>query len=113
VLAFLGSLVGSHGGEATHRSILPARHGSEGVLVSGAQIRAARALLGWTARDLARHAVVSVSTVNLIEGAVGLTGATREQMAAVQAALEAAGIEFLGGEAPGVRLHPKALKRKR
>jgi len=82
-------------------------------LVSGAQIRAARALLGWTARDLARHAIVSVSTINLIEGAASRPGATREQLAAVQTALEEAGIEFLSDDAPGVRLHPKALKRKR
>ena len=81
-------------------------------MVSGAQIRAARALLGWTARDLARRAIVSVSTVNLIEGA-GFASATREQLAAVQTALQAAGIEFLSGDAPGVRLHPKGTKQER
>lgn len=84
-----------------------------GHLISGTQIRAARDLLGWTARDLAQRAVVSVSTVNLIEGARGLPSTTREQMGAVRAALEEAGIEFLEGDAPGVRLHPKRSKRKR
>jgi transcriptional regulator with XRE-family HTH domain len=41
-------------------------------MISGAQVRAARALLGWTVRDLARHAIVSITAVNLIEGATGL-----------------------------------------
>jgi transcriptional regulator with XRE-family HTH domain len=82
-------------------------------MISGAQIRAARNLMGWTARDLSQRAVVSVSTVNLIENAKGLPSTTREQVAAVRAALEEAGIEFLDGDAPGVRLHPKGSKRKR
>jgi hypothetical protein len=30
-------------------------------MISGVQVRAARALLGWTARDLSRRSVVSVS----------------------------------------------------
>jgi hypothetical protein len=30
-----------------------------------------------------------------------------ERQAAIQLVLEAAGIEFLDGNAPGVRLHPK------
>ena len=89
------------------------RRAREGKLISGAQVRAARALLGWTARDLAHQAVVSVSTVNLIEGATGLPSTTRDQIDAVQAALEAAGIEFLNDDAPGVRLHPKLAKRRR
>jgi hypothetical protein len=69
--------------------------------------------LGWTARDLAHQAVVSISTVNLIEGATGLPSTTREQVEAVQAALEAAGIEFFNSNAPGVRFHPKPTKRRR
>jgi hypothetical protein len=38
-----------------------------------------------TARDFARRAVVSVSTVNLIEGADGLPSTTRAQLEVVQA----------------------------
>ena len=36
-------------------------------MVSGAQVRAGRGLLGWTPRDLARMANVGVFTVNQIE----------------------------------------------
>jgi transcriptional regulator with XRE-family HTH domain len=59
-------------------------------MISGAQIRAARALLGWTAKDLAQKAKVGVSTVQRI-----------------QSALEAAGIEFTNGDVPGIRFHQK------
>jgi hypothetical protein len=46
----------------------------------------------------------------MIEGPDGLPSTSRERVAAVQATLEAAGIEFLNGEAPGVRLRPKKRK---
>src|ERR1700730_15398442 len=82
-------------------------------MISGAQVRAARAMLGWTTRELARRAVVSIATVNLIEGAEGLPSTTRANVEAVQATLEAAGIEFLGGDAPGMRLRRKKLSRWR
>ena len=69
-------------------------------MISGAQVRVARALLRWTARDLARRAVVSVSTVNLIEGADGLPSTTRGQLEAVQATFEAEGIESWAATRP-------------
>ncbi len=53
-----------------------------------------RAALGWTVRELAEQARVAVATVNRFEtgGAVPIA-ATREAM---QAAMEAAGVRFLG-----------------
>ena len=42
----------------------------------------------------------------ILEHVQGLA-ANVDALAAVQATIEAAGIEFLGGDAPGVRLHPK------
>jgi len=80
-------------------------------LISGAQIRAARALLRWSVRDLARQAVVSIATVNLIEDATGLPSTSRAQVEAVQATLESMGIEFLNGDTPGVRLRHNKSKR--
>jgi transcriptional regulator with XRE-family HTH domain len=82
-------------------------------MISGAQVRAARALLGWTTRDLAKRAVIGISIVSMMEGADdGLPSTSREHVAAVQATLAAMGIEFLNGDAPGVRLHPKRQRRK-
>jgi hypothetical protein len=65
---------------------------------------AARAMLGWSVRDLAKRAIVSIATVNLIEDTSGLPSTSAATLAAIQATLEAAGIEFLGGDAPGVKL---------
>jgi hypothetical protein len=76
-------------------------------MISGAQVRAARAMLGWTARALAKKAVVPIFTLEWIEGEGKITNPDRKALAAIQSELEAAGIEFLSGDAPGVRLHPK------
>ena len=78
-------------------------------MISAAQIRAARGLLGWTPRELARRAIVSDATVYALEHVLGLA-ANVDALAAVQATIEAAGIEFTNGDAPGVRLHPKMPK---
>jgi ribosome-binding protein aMBF1 (putative translation factor) len=75
-------------------------------MILGTQVRAARALLGWTVRDLAPKAVTSVSAVNSLEGGAGPPAVNAKKLAAIQSVLEAAGIEFLDHDAPGVRLHP-------
>ena len=82
-----------------------ARIGS--IMILGAQIRAARGLLGWTRHDLARRAVVSDATLYALESARGAP-ANKSTLASVQSTLEAAGIEFLNGPAPGLRLYPKS-----
>jgi ribosome-binding protein aMBF1 (putative translation factor) len=79
-------------------------------MILGTQVRAARALLGWTVRDLAHRAVTSVSAINSIEGGAARPAVNAKKLADVQAVLEQAGIEFLDGGAPGVRLYPKKQK---
>jgi transcriptional regulator with XRE-family HTH domain len=64
------------------------------IMISGAQIRAARGLLCWTRHELARRAVVSDATVYGLQTARG-SAANPSTLAAVQATLEAAGIDFL------------------
>lgn len=73
-------------------------------MVTSAQLRAARALLGWTVRDLAERADVHRNTVSRLES--GETVGSRHALAAIRAALEAAGVVFLeeNGGGPGVRL---------
>lgn len=58
-----------------------------------AQLRAARALLGWRQADLARHSGISDITVKNVER--GATDPRVTTMDALQSALERAGIEFL------------------
>jgi transcriptional regulator with XRE-family HTH domain len=76
-------------------------------LISGAQVRAARALIGWTAKELAEKANVGVSTVQRIENAAGPPNAYGSNLASIQSALESAGIEFTNGDAPGIRMRGK------
>ncbi len=74
--------------------------------LSSAQIRAARALLRWSAEELARHSKVGLTTIRraeLVEGRPSLTGPNN---AAIRRALEGAGVVFIdqNGGGPGVRL---------
>jgi len=72
-------------------------------MVTSAQIRAARGLVNWTVRDLAQRSGVHRNTVTRIETEATSPG---HSLAAIRAALEAAGVIFVAenGEGPGVRL---------
>ncbi len=71
------------------------------------QIRAARHGVRLTVQELAERAGVSVSTLKRIEAADGVPAASARNLLQIQTALEAAGIEFIGGpgDAPGIRIH--------
>jgi DNA-binding transcriptional regulator YiaG len=67
-----------------------------------AQCRAARALLEASQVVLAEMAIVGVSTVADFE--TKRREVSEESVLRIQAALEAAGVEFTNGRKPGVRL---------
>ena len=81
-------------------------------MISGLQIRAARAFLVWDRRDLSRKAPVPLATIEHIETGNKISGtALAAAVSAIQAALEAEGIEFTEhGGALGVLLHPKPAR---
>jgi hypothetical protein len=74
--------------------------------LSSAQLRAGRALIRWSAEDLARASTVSVTTIRRAELTAEETSMTASNDLAVRRALEAAGVEFIdeNGGGPGVRL---------
>lgn len=76
-------------------------------MIVGAQIRCARAALGWSLADLAKNSGVSLSTIRRAEMDDGVPKTTPPNLMALKATLEAAGIEFIGGpgDAPGIRIH--------
>ncbi|KAB1069939.1 helix-turn-helix domain-containing protein [Methylobacterium planeticum] len=76
-------------------------------MITGAQIIAARELLGWALSDLARKAKLRPSVVLRAETSPGEPVITITQMDALLRTLKAAGIEFTAGD-PGVRLAGKA-----
>ncbi|WP_284387803.1 helix-turn-helix domain-containing protein [Algimonas ampicilliniresistens] len=64
--------------------------------------KAARALVGWTAQELADSTdEVAPRTLRKFENGGSVRDGTRD---AIRAALEAAGVEFINGGRPGVRL---------
>lgn len=70
------------------------------------QVKAARALLGWSQDDLAKGSGVSKPTVARLETGEGELGGYADTREKIVAALEAAGVIFIeqNGEGPGVRL---------
>lgn len=76
--------------------------------MGGNQIKAARALLGWSQDQLAQAASLSVPTVKRAEGQAAIS-ASADAVAAIRAALESAGVQFLdeNGGGPGVRLRAR------
>jgi hypothetical protein len=85
--------------------------------LTSAQIRAARALLRWSAAELARAAALGLATIQRAETAASETSLTAANEIAIRRALEAAGVEFIdeNGGGVGVRLrkghHSAAAKR--
>jgi transcriptional regulator with XRE-family HTH domain len=71
-------------------------------VITGAQIRAARNALGWSAQQLAEAAGLGLSTIQRAEKGSAITNAN---MAAIRAALGGAGVEFVAadGATEGVR----------
>ena len=84
-------------------------------VLSSAQIRAARALLRWSAEDLARESRLGVTTIRRAELADNETSLTVANELAVRRALEAAGVVFIdeNGDGPGVRLKKRAGQKGR
>ena len=82
--------------------------------ISSAQLRAARALLRWSALDLAKASKVGVATIRRVEVMEGEIPVTAANEAALRRALESAGVDFIdeNGGGPGVRLR-KPPKQKR
>lgn len=76
------------------------------------QIRSARHALRWTVAELARTSGVSTSTIKRIEADNGVPNSYQPNVAAIRAALEAAGIEFIGSpeDGPGIRVRSKGTR---
>ena len=79
-------------------------------LITGSQIRAARAALRWTTEELARNGGLASRTIKRFEQEDGVPSSRSSTLIEVQKALEAAGIEFIGTpeDGPGIRLRRPA-----
>jgi transcriptional regulator with XRE-family HTH domain len=79
-------------------------------MIAAMQSRAARGLLRWTQRDLAREAGVSMLTVRNYEAEK--TSPTRATLDVIQRAFERHGVEF-AADGRGVRLKPDRPRGRR
>lgn len=75
-------------------------------MITSCQIRAARALINWSALVLAEKSGLGVATIRRMELAVAVPSSNAQTLDLVQRALESAGVEFIGSpnNDPGVRL---------
>ncbi len=76
------------------------------------QMKAARLLLGWSIERLGAFSDTSYQMVRTFEQTGRIMNMQRrldltDPIAAIRAALEEAGIEFTGGDEPGVRLRKR------
>ena len=83
-------------------------------MLTAAQLKAARALVGMEQKALSQASGVSLPTIQRMEASNGTVRGVIESLTKVMAALEAAGIEFINegglssGGGRGVRLRRRA-----
>ena len=83
-------------------------------MITSAQLRAARALLGIDQRQLAALSTLSVPTIQRMESSDGVIRGNVDSLMKLTAALDAAGVELIGegasstGDGRGVRLKARA-----
>lgn len=77
-------------------------------MITSDQIRAARALLRWSGKDLSERTGLGFSTLMRLETLDGVPGAQAKTLATIQKTFEEAGIEFIGTpeSGAGVRFRP-------
>ena len=78
-------------------------------MLSSSQIRAARALLGWSGNDLADQSGIGITTLRRYELQDGIPSANTKVLLTIKNTLEKEGIEFTGDPLvnPGVTLNLK------
>ena len=78
-------------------------------MITSDQIRAARAMLRWSGKDLAEKTGLGFSTLMRLESLEGVPRTHAKTLEAIERAFQDAGIEFIGtsDDGPGVRLFAK------
>jgi transcriptional regulator with XRE-family HTH domain len=77
-------------------------------MITGPQIQAARTLLGWSVRDLARRTGLEIARIQELESPARVPNRRRIDLALIQTILEEAGIEFI--DSVGVQFRPAGLE---
>ena len=77
-------------------------------MITSGQIKAARALLGLTVAELAKTSGIGFTTMVRLESADGVPAGNVKTLSSVKAAIEKAGIEFIGTPENGAGVRWKA-----
>ena len=79
-------------------------------MITGAQIRAARAALRWSSEELAHRSGLAPRTIKRFEQVDTIPPSRSSNLQEVKKALETAGIEFVGApeDGPGIRIRRSA-----
>jgi transcriptional regulator with XRE-family HTH domain len=79
-------------------------------MIVSSQIRAARALLRWSAENLAKNSGVGVATIRRLELTEGIPSSNAQTLDLIKKTFESAGVEFLGNpeDGAGVRFKPRS-----
>ena len=77
-------------------------------MITARQIRAARALLGWSQQQLADKAIVSLNALARLEK--GVVDSRVSTLLAIEKALAKAGVEFLAADQKGEGVRLKSPK---
>src|SRR4051812_32344344 len=82
------------------------------ILITGSQLRAARALVRWNTDELAQQSRVALATISAAEAEDGPVSVAVADLQALRRALEHAGVEFIpeGGGGVGVRFAKRSSK---
>ena len=76
-------------------------------MITGVQIRSARAAAGWSIEKLAEKSGVSARTIKRYEVFDGIPPSRTSSLVEIKTALEATGVEFTGTpeDSPGIRVN--------
>ena len=82
-------------------------------MITGTQIRSARAALGWNITRLSNETQVSERTIIRMEATDRVPKSTAANIKIIRLTLEAAGIEFIGtpDDRPGIRFNPEQTQK--
>ena len=89
-------------------------HNGGAALIDTKQLKAGRALLGWSQGELARRSGVSEPTIARLEAVDGQLGGREGTSEKIRRAMELAGLVFIdeNGGGPGVRLRKHQPKKR-
>jgi transcriptional regulator with XRE-family HTH domain len=81
-------------------------------MITGAQIRSARAALRWSIAELADKSGVGIRTIKRFEAADGIPASRTSTLIELKTVLESAGVAFTGVETdrPGITWATKKLR---